>query len=115
MASYRRAFIPGGTWSFKVNLLERHRNDWVVREIDRLRETVRRVWVRNPFHINAWAVLPDHLHCIWMLPPNDSDFSTQWRLIESSFSLGLPKTERLSDAGEAAGERGTGNGVNGNT
>ena len=115
MVNYRRAFLPGGTWSFKANLLERHRNDWQVREIDRLRETVRRVCVRYPFHITAWVVLPDHLHCVWTLPPDDSDFSTQWRLIESGRSRALPKTERLSDAGEAAGERGTGNGVNRNT
>jgi len=91
MVNYRRAFIPGGTWSFKANLLERHRNDWRVREIDRLRETARRVCVRYPFHITAWVVLPDHLHCVWTLPPDDSDFSTQWRLIESGFSRHCPR------------------------
>lgn len=26
------------------------------------------------------AVLPDHLHCIWTLPPNHADFSKRWRL-----------------------------------
>jgi putative transposase len=95
-----------GPGFFTANLLERHRNDWLVREIELLRETVPRVRVRYPFHINAWVVLPDHLHCVWTLPPNDADFSTRWRLIKSGFSRALPKTERLSDVRKAAGERG---------
>jgi len=32
-----------------------------------------------PFHIDAWVVLPDHLHCIWTLPAGDDDFSMRWR------------------------------------
>ena len=43
MPSYRRAFVPGGTWFFTVNLLERRGNDLLLREIDLLRNTVRRV------------------------------------------------------------------------
>ena len=39
MPNYRRAFIPGGTWFFTVNLLERRGNDLLVREIDLLRES----------------------------------------------------------------------------
>jgi putative transposase len=106
MPNYRRAFVPGGTWFFTVNLLERRGNDLLVREIDLLRQTVR--WVRNkyPFHIDAWVVLPEHLHCVMTLPPGDSDFSLRWRLIKSGFSRALPKTERRSMVRRAAGERG---------
>ena len=43
MPNYRRAFIPGGTWFFTVNLLQRHGNDLLVREIDLLRASVRHV------------------------------------------------------------------------
>ena len=52
MPNYRRAFIPGGTWFFTVNLLQRHGNDLLVREIDLLRNTVRRVrdWPHSTFH-----------------------------------------------------------------
>ncbi|WP_139559636.1 REP-associated tyrosine transposase [Methylotetracoccus oryzae] len=106
MPNYRRALIPGGTWFFTVNLLERHRKDLLVREIELLREAVRRVRARYPFHINAWVVLPDHLHCVWTLPPDDANFSTRWRLIKSGFSRALPRTERLSDVRKAGGERG---------
>lgn len=106
MSNYRRAFIPGGTWFFTVNLLQRHHNDLLVREIDLLRETVKRVRKRYPFRIDAWVVLPDHLHCVWTLPPGDADFSTRWRLIKSAFSRALPKTEYRSNVRKAAGERG---------
>jgi len=81
MPNYRRAFIPGGTWFFTVSLLERHGNDLLVREIDLLRAIVRRVRQRHPFRIDAWVVLPEHLHCVWTLPPSDSDFSSRWRPI----------------------------------
>jgi putative transposase len=106
MPNYRRAFIPGGTWFFTVNLLQRHHNDLLIRKIDLLRETVRRVRERHPFQIDAWVVLPEHLHCVWTLPSGDSDFSMRWRLIKSGFSRALPKTEIRTDVRKAAGERG---------
>ncbi|MEI7994963.1 MAG: transposase [Methylococcaceae bacterium] len=49
-----------------------------------------------PFHIDAWVVLPDHLHCIWTLPTDTDDFPVRWRLIKLLFSKGLPRTERFS-------------------
>lgn len=106
MPNCRRAFIPGGTWFFTVNLLQRHGNDLLIREINLLRNTVRRVRDRHPFHIDAWAVLPEHLHCVMTLPPGDSDFSLRWRLIKSGFSRALPKIEQRSEVRKAAGERG---------
>ena len=106
MPNYRHAFIPGGTYFFTVNLLQRHDNNLLVREINLLRETVRQVRKRHPFQIDSWVVLPDHLHCVWTLPSDDSDFSLRWRLIKSGFSRALPKTERRSKVRKAAGERG---------
>jgi len=77
-----------------------------VREIELLRYVVRRVRDKYPFHIDAWVVLPEHLHCVLTLPSGDSDFSLRWRLIKTGFSKALPKTERLSSVRKAAGERG---------
>jgi len=106
MPNYRRAFIPGGTWFFTVNLLQRRNNDLLIREIDLLRSTVRKVRKAHPFHIDAWVILPEHMHCVLTLPPGDSDFSRRWRLIKSGFSRALPVTERRSSVRVAAGERG---------
>jgi putative transposase len=105
MPNYRRTFVPGGTWFFTVNLLEWHNNDLLIREIDLLRHSVRRVRQKYPFNINAWVVLPEHMHCIWTLPPGDSDFSLRWRLIKSAFSRALPRSEQRSEVRRAAEER----------
>ena len=64
MPDYRRNRVPGGTFFFTVNLLDR-RSDLLVAQIDILRDAVRRVRARAPFHIDAWVVLPDHMHCLW--------------------------------------------------
>ena len=64
MPDYRRNRVPGGTFFFTANLLDR-RSDLLVTQIDALRDAVRQVRARAPFHIDAWVVLPDHLHCLW--------------------------------------------------
>ena len=84
MPDYRRYRVPGGTYFFTVNLLER-RLDTLVRHVDALREAVRVTRQARPFHIDAWVVLPDHMHCIWTLPPGDDDFSNRWKAIKIRF------------------------------
>ncbi len=51
-----------------------------------LRSVIEDVRRDYPFDINAWVLLPDHLHCIWTLPPADNDFSKRWGLIKAGFS-----------------------------
>ncbi|WP_449369376.1 REP-associated tyrosine transposase [Undibacterium arcticum] len=106
MPNYRRAWHPGGTFFFTVNLLQRSGNDLLVRHIDLLRDAVRVVLVTHPFTIHAWVVLPDHLHCVIELPIGDADFAVRWRLIKIRFSKSLPKTEWRSAVRERRGERG---------
>ena len=65
---YRRAYVPGGTWFFTVSLLPRHGNDLLVREIDLLRSVTANVGHRHPFKIDAWVVLPEHMHCVLRIP-----------------------------------------------
>lgn len=106
MPNYRRAWHPGGTWFFTVNALQRFQNDVLTRNIDLLREVIRQVRQAHPFLIHGWVVLPEHLHCVVELPPGDSDFPMQWRLIKTGFSKSLPKEESLSPVRQARGERG---------
>lgn len=106
MPNYHRAWHPGGTYFFTVNLLERQNNDLLIRHIDVLRNNVRTVKESHPFKIHAWVVLPEHLHCIIELPTGDSDFATRWRLIKMGFSKALPITERRSKSRTKRGERG---------
>jgi putative transposase len=106
MPNFRRAYVEGGTWFFTVNLLQRTNNSLLIQEIELLRKVVKQVKQRYPFYINAWVVLPEHMHAIWTLPEGDSNFSLRWRLIKSGFSTALPKTESLSQVRQAARERG---------
>jgi len=106
MPDYRRHRVAGGTYFFTVNLLERYPNDLLVRHIDLLRAVVRAVRKKRPFQIDAWVVLPDHLHCVWTLPDGDDDFTVRWRLIKQDFSKELPATEHRSVVRIARGERG---------
>jgi putative transposase len=106
MPDYRRCRIPGGCYFFTVNLLQRRGNTLLTDRIDLLRDAVRRVRRNRPFTIDAWVVLPDHLHAVWTLPPGDDDFSTRWRLIKTFFVRGLSATERLSRVRRENGERG---------
>lgn len=39
-------------------------------------------------------VLPDHLHCVIELPPDDADFALRWCLIKMDFSKAISLTER---------------------
>jgi len=105
MPNYRRGYVPGGCWFFTVNLLER-RQTLLVDHIAALREAVAKTLQSLPCTIDAFVVLPDHLHAVWTLPPGDSDFSTRWRLIKSRFARVLPKQERLDGVRATRNERG---------
>lgn len=93
MASYRRNRVAGGTYFFTVTLGNRNRL-LLVDYIEDLRKSVRDVRREHSFHIEAWVVLPEHLHAIWTLPLEDVDYSTRWKRIKRQFTY-----YRLVEAG----------------
>ena len=105
MADYRRARAPGGCFFFTVGLAQRKRS-LLTEKIDDLRDVVRRVRQRHPFAIDAMVILPDHLHCLWTLPENDSDYSKRWFLIKSAFSRRVETGEYRRGSRVRRGERG---------
>ena len=114
MPDYRRNRVPGGTYFFTVNLLERKLR-LLTDHIDLLRLAVRQARARRPFHIDAWVVLPDHMHCIWTLPAGDDDFPGRWRAIKIAFAKQLPVTESLSAYAAPKVNVGSGKGASGST
>lgn len=102
---YRRADIKGGTYFFTVNLAQRHLG-LLLNHVEILRETVKMVKQRHPLHIDAFVVLPDHLHAIWTLPSGDADSSTRWMLIKSGFSRHITMNERRNASRISKGEHG---------
>jgi putative transposase len=105
MPDYRRNRLSGGTYFFTVNLLDR-RSDLLVTHIGLLRSSVSRVRHLMPFHIDAWVVLPDHMHALWTLPEGDVEFSHRWQAIKMAFSKSIVPAEPLSTSRRVRGERG---------
>ena len=85
MPNYIRYHENNACYFFTVNLWQRQNNNLLIDEIAALKRSILHVKIRHPFHIHAWVVLPDHLHCMWQLPQCDVDYSKRWRLIKSHF------------------------------
>jgi putative transposase len=98
MSTYRRSATAGGTYFFTVVAYKRQPFlcDPDVREA--LRQAIHHARENHPFAIDAWVLLPDHLHAIWTLPPDDADFGKRWGLIKSQVSKA--RGERLHDPGQ---------------
>ncbi|MEO7478544.1 MAG: transposase [Lysobacteraceae bacterium] len=105
MTNYRRVQIPGATYFFTIALADRH-STLLVDRIDDLRNAVQYVRGRHPFTIDAMVVLPEHLHAVWTLPPNDANYALRWRLMKTWFSRRIPHGERRNDSHITKGERG---------
>ena len=93
MSHYIRPKVPGTVVFFTVTLVDRGA-DTLVRYVDVLRDAVRVTRAKRPFGIDAWVVLPDHMHCVWTLPEGDADFSGRWREIKGQFSMMLCRSGR---------------------
>lgn len=104
MPNYIRPKVSGASVFFTVALQERG-GALLVEQVALLRRAVAETKAERPFDIDAWVVLPDHLHCIWTLPGGDRDFSTRWRLIKARFSRSVP-VGTLRPSHVARGERG---------
>ncbi|MBI2312716.1 MAG: transposase [Betaproteobacteria bacterium] len=110
MPNYRRAFIPGGTYFFTV--VTHGRAPILIDEPVRhaLRDAIEGTRQSHPFRIDAWVLLPDHLHCIWTLPDGDSDYASRWAVIKRRVSKAmgerLTNGTHLSDSRHARRESG---------
>ena len=79
-----------------------NRKPWFDREetVAILRDAFRKTMKKRPFQMDAIAVLPDHIHCIWRLPEDDKDFSGRWRDIKKMVSRHLdPRTNERNERG----------------
>ena len=88
--NYRRVYIEGGSYFFTVVTEKRRKLFADENNIKLLRTAFKTVMKRRPFIIDAAVILPDHLHFIWTLPKNDSDYSTRWQLIKTAFTKQFP-------------------------
>lgn len=86
MSTYRRSNTAGGTYFFTV--VTQHRRPLLCQPdiLAALRRAIQHTRHTLPFTIDAWVVLPDHMHAIWTLPQDDADFGKRWGIIKSQVS-----------------------------
>jgi putative transposase len=97
MSRYRRATTAGSSYFFTVVSYRRQPIlcDTSIRVA--LRNAIEAERALHPFTIEAWVLLPDHLHCVWTLPEGDADFSTRWMKIKRAVSLTCGDEYRRDD------------------
>ncbi|WP_010140980.1 REP-associated tyrosine transposase [Oceanicola sp. S124] len=105
MSRYIRPRLPGASIFFTVTLRDPG-SDLLLREIAALREAVMVERCRRPFAIDAWVVLPDHMHCLWTLPPGDADYPLRWQSIKAEFSRRVAPRVPRSPGKQRRGELG---------
>jgi putative transposase len=105
MPNYRRAFVPGGTYFFTVAIADR-RVPLLIERIGALSHAFRSTRLWRPFAMPAFVVLPDHLHCIWSLPEDDTDYPLRWNRIKGEFARLIDDGERRSPSRVSKRERG---------
>ena len=105
MVAYRRNTLPGARYFFTVTLADRA-SALLVERIADLRAAFRAVRAQRPFTLDAVVILPDHLHCIWTLPPGDADYALRRRDIKSRFTRRMPGGEARSNGRTNKKERG---------
>ncbi|MFM7653990.1 MAG: REP-associated tyrosine transposase [Paracoccaceae bacterium] len=85
MSRYIRPCQPGASIFFTVALADRGAQT-LVDQVETLRQAVRATKAERPFRIDAWVILPDHMHCVWTLPEGDADFSVRMAAIKARFT-----------------------------
>ena len=105
MRTYLRDRTPGGCYFFTVNLADRQRHT-LVEHVDALRDAFRRTLADHPVRVDAIVVLPDHLHCLWQLPPGDAAYPSRWRSIKARFAEQVANDVSPSASRLRKGERG---------
>jgi putative transposase len=102
MPDYRRAYIPGSTVFLTLVTYQRQPIFSQPENVDRLRQALANTLAEYPFTIAAAVVLPDHLHFLWTLPEQSSQYSQQVGRLKALFTQSLrgkgnlPKTVSFS-------------------
>jgi putative transposase len=102
---YRRTNIPGASYFFTLTLQDRQ-SSLLTEKINELRFSFQHVMQSLPFMLDGIVILPDHMHLIMTLPPNDLIYSQRISFIKSTFSRQLQTIEPVSSSRQTKRERG---------
>jgi len=105
---YRRAKIAGASYFFTLVTHERRPIFKSADAVALFQSGLKRIQERHPFEVDAFVILPDHIHTVWTLPDGDADFSKRWRLIKEAFTKPFVRQHqqpKLSASRRAKGEQ----------
>jgi putative transposase len=108
MPTLRRASQRGALYFFTVTTHDRRPILATPEAVRCLQLAWRRTQAEKPFRTVAAVVLPDHLHCVWHLPPGDEDIGPRWQSIKGEFTKAV--AEQLPEVRSAQILRSAGGG-----
>ncbi|WP_136634536.1 REP-associated tyrosine transposase [Pseudooceanicola onchidii] len=88
MPRYIRPRHSGATIFCTLCLADR-RSGLLTQNIDRLRSAVLATLLDRPVTVDAWVVLPDHMHFVWTLPERDEAYSIRIAAMKARFSRAM--------------------------
>ena len=98
MPEYRRAYVSGGSYFLTLLTYNRTPLFQAPENIPRIREAIKMVKSEMPFDILGAVTLPDHLHFIWTLPPDDVAYPIRVGRLKALFTRMLPTNQRPATA-----------------
>ncbi|MGH8498068.1 MAG: REP-associated tyrosine transposase [Methylococcales bacterium] len=91
---YRRDYTLGATYFFTAITFRRIPLFNPSEAVAGLRTAFLEEMARRPFFIDAIVIMPDHIHTLWTLPPDDADYSMRWRNIKRTFTATIAAEQR---------------------
>ena len=89
MPEYRRLYLPGGTIFLTLVTYQRQPLFNNPENISRLRKATAQMRREKPFDIIGAVVLPDHIHFLWTLPSQDTNYSQRVSRLKVLFTWSL--------------------------
>ena len=96
MPEYRRVKLKGSTYFFTLVTYQRQRIFSSPEPISLLTDSINRIKTYHPFIIEAYCILPDHIHFIWTLPEDDNNYSMRISQIKRRFTNEYSKRFEIS-------------------
>lgn len=95
MPEYRRFYQEGSIIFLTIVTCNRQQIFSDEKNINLLRQVTANVKLEMPFEILGAVILPDHLHFLWQLPPNNGDYSKRVGRLKALFSKSYQEKNEL--------------------
>ena len=92
MPNYRRFYGTG--MPIFITAVTHKRQPILIKHISILKSAFNKVKASYPFNLNAYVILPDHLHILMSLPNFDDDFSKRMQLIKTNFTKAFQNNKK---------------------